>query len=63
MDLNPDFHVRLEYNRSEMERDFLPVVHLCCNCIMIPAQAYNADIQVFQEKVATVMRLFQAGFI
>jgi hypothetical protein len=62
IDLNPDFHVRLEYNGSEMEQDFLPVVHTCDNCIKIPAQAYYADIEIFQEKLATVMRLSQTQF-
>ena len=62
IDLNPDFHIRLEYNWSEMEQDFLPVVHTCDNCIKIPAQAYRADIEVFQDKLATVMRLSQTNF-
>lgn len=62
IDLNPDFHIQLEYNGSELEQDFLPVVHTCDNCIKVPAQAYNADIKIFQEKLATVMRLSQTNF-
>ncbi len=62
IDLNPDFHVRLEFNGSEMEEDFLPVVHTCDNCIKIPAQAYNADIKLFEEKLATAMGLSQTNF-
>lgn len=62
IDLNPDFHLRLEFNGSEMEEDFLPVVHTCDNCIKIPAQAYEADIEVFQAKLATAMGLSQTNF-
>ena len=62
IDLNPDFHIRLEFNASEMEQDFLPVVHTCDNCIKIPARAYYADIEVFQHKLATAMRLCGNNF-
>ena len=62
IDLNPDFHIRLEFNAFEMEQDFLPVVHTSDNCIQIPAQAYDADIEVFQHKLATAMRLCGNNF-
>jgi hypothetical protein len=52
---NSDFKIIVEYNYNEMSDDALPVVHTCSKTIKLPSDAYNADMEKFEEKLTMSM--------
>lgn len=63
LDLNPDFKITIEFNQSGFARedggdepseqldDMLPKVHTCTKELLIPASAYDGNMEKFEEKL------------
>lgn len=55
LELHPEWKIHVEFNCSEMDPEFLPIVHTCTHCIKIPGTAYGADKKKFLEKLEASM--------
>ena len=69
-DLEPHYTIDFNFfNGSNDDEDdyrsdstFLPTVKTCANYIVLPVGAYNADKELFQERLETAIRLCKDHF-
>lgn len=62
VEMHPEYFIRVEFNAVEMSPEALPVVHTCDKTIKIPKLAYDANMEVFDEKLRTSMELSMGRF-
>jgi hypothetical protein len=61
IDLNKDFKIKVEFNYTEMNYDWIPIVHTCDRTIKIPGDAYGGIMDTFLEKYSISERI-TAGY-
>jgi hypothetical protein len=54
IELNPDFEILIEFNYTEMGECYYPVAYTAVNKLLLPAEAYGANIETFQESLLFV---------
>ena len=66
LDINTDFNITVEYNNIKKEKmsnpGALPVAHTCTQELKIPLLAYDADIDVFEQKMDMALKNAEDSF-
>ena len=62
IDTHPEYKILVEFNDSEMDDEFLPVIHTCDKVMKLPATAYNANMEKFEKKLDVTMRHVEGKF-
>jgi HECT-domain (ubiquitin-transferase) len=59
---HPEYAIMVEFNASETQDQYVPIIHTCVNLIKLPATAYDGDMKVFEEKLRIAMKLAGGTF-
>ena len=59
---HPEFKITLEFNSTECDYNYCPIVHTCDNLIKIPATCYDLNMDIFLQKLETTIKFSAFGF-
>ena len=58
-----NFTITIEFNDSySPDKECVPAFHTCTNTMRIPFFAYEGDIEKFEEKIVSAMKLCKGSF-